>query len=92
MYVYYYYSSILQIGLLQEELRRTEKEKTSFQTTVNEIQNIGEMKNNQVKLLEEQLEKEKMERTQLEHTFHELRYKVMRSFQVQFFRTCIFFL
>ena len=66
--------------MLQEELRRTEQEKISFQSTVNEIQKIGEMKNNQVKLLEEQLEKEKIERNQLENTFHELRYKVSVKF------------
>ena len=46
---------------------------------MNEIQNIGIMKNNQLKLLEEQLEKEKSERSTLERSLHELRYTVNTS-------------
>ena len=62
--------------MLQEELKRKDQEKMSFETTVNEIQNIGNMKNNQLKLLEDQLEKEKKERNLMERSLHDLRHKV----------------
>lgn len=40
-----------------------------FESSVEEIKNIGTMKTNQLKLLEHQLEQEKQEHTQLQKNF-----------------------
>ena len=69
----------MQISLLKDELRIKETEKALYESKVGEIQSLGHMKTNQMKLLEEQLNNEKYEKDKLQKQLEDAHKKVWIS-------------
>lgn len=69
----------IQINTLQDELKKKEMEQQKFESAIEEIKSVGNIKSSQLDLLGKQVEFEKSEKSKLLREFQEMQEKV-RSF------------
>ena len=69
----------IQINTLQDELKKKEMEQQKFESAIEEIKSVRNIKSSQLDLLGKQVEFEKSEKSKLLREFQEMQEKV-RSF------------
>lgn len=69
----------IQINTLQDELKKKEMEQQKFESAIEEIKSVGNIKSSQLDLLGKHVEFEKSEKSKLLREFQEMQEKV-RSF------------